>query len=239
MSVGVYVAVFAIAFVAATVQGSTGFGNGLIAAPFFRLLHPELLPAPIVLVSLIVTLWVLRNNTRLSDVRDVSPALAGRFVGIGIALVLLAQLSERGLSVLVGAIVLTFVVLRVSNLRLQRTNPVLVGAGLASGIGGAIAALGGAPMALLYVQDSEARDFRGPIAAYTFIGSGVTAIALILAGQVDGEALRLTAALVPPVLLGLVASRWTTPIIDRGFLRPLVLVLSGTSAVVLILSQLL
>jgi len=235
--VGVYIAVFVIAFVAATVQGSTGFGNGLIAAPFFRLLHPELLPAPIVLVSLIVTLWVLRNNTRLSDVRDVSPALVGRFVGIGIAILLLARLSQRGLSVLIGAIVFTFVVLRLTDLQLKRTRPILVGAGVASGVGGAIAALGGAPMALLYVQDSEARDFRGPLAAYTFIGSGVTAVALAVAGEVDGEALRLAAALVPAVLLGLVASRWATPIIDRGYLRPLVLALSGSSALVLMLTQ--
>ncbi|MEM7091414.1 MAG: sulfite exporter TauE/SafE family protein [Actinomycetota bacterium] len=238
MSTGVYIGVLAVMFVAATVNASTGFGQGLIAAPLFRLLHPELLPVPIVVVGLIVTLKVLRQDTRLSDVRQVVPALAGRVFGIGIALFLLATLSEVGLSVAVGVIVLAFALLRLSGLRIPQTNRSLGGAGVVSGVGGTIAALGGAPMALLYVQHAEARDFRGPIAAYTVIGSSMGLLALIIAGEFDREAFGLVLRLLPAVLLGMVASRWVTPIIDRGYLRPLVLALSGTSALVLIASSL-
>ncbi len=238
VSIGVYAAVFVVTVVAATVQSSTGFGQGLIAAPLFRLLHPDLLPVPIVTIGLLVALLVARRNTQLRDVRAIAPAVGGRFVGIGVALVLLASLSERGLSVLVGVIVLSFVVLRLLDIRLAQSTPTLAGAGVASGIGGTIAALGGAPMALLYVQHAEARDFRGPLAAYTLIGSSVTLVALLLAGQFDLEALQLIGLLLPPVAVGMVLSRWATPVIDRGYLRPLVLVLSGCSAIVLILSEL-
>lgn len=238
VSVGVYVAVFVVTVVASTVNASTGFGQGLVAAPLFRLLHPDLLPVPIVVVGLLVAVLVARRNTQLRDVRAVAPAVAGRFVGIGIALALLASLSERGLSVLVGVIVLSFVLVRVSNVRLPQSTPTLAGAGVASGVGGAIAALGGAPMALLYVQHAEARDFRGPLAAYTLIGSSVTVVALAAAGEFDLEALKLIGLLLPPIAIGMVLSRWATPIVDRGYLRPLVLVLSGCSAVVLIVSEL-
>ncbi len=237
VSIGVYVAVFIVALVASTVQSSTGFGQGLIAAPLFRLLHPDLLPVPIVVTGLLIAVLVARQNTQLRDVRAIAPAVGGRFVGIGIALVLLATLSERGLSLLVGVIVLSFVLLRVSNVRLPQSTATLAGAGAASGVGGTVAALGGAPMALLYVQHAEARDFRGPLAAYTLIGSSLTILALLLAGRFDLEALKLIGMLLPPIGCGMVLSRWATPVIDRGYLRPLVLVLSGCSAVVLILSE--
>jgi len=239
VSLGVYVGVFAVMAVAATVNASAGFGQGLVAAPLLRLLHPDLLPGPIVIAGVVIALSVVIRDGRMSDVPQVAPALAGRVVGIGIAVGLLATLSERGLSIAVGVIVLTFALLRIIDVKIPWRRRSLVGAGVASGVGGAIASLGGAPMALLYVEHAEARNFRGPISVYTLIGSSFTLLVLALVGQVDVESWKLGASLLPPIVVGVVASRWLLPIVDRGLLRPLVLVLSSVSATVLILSQVL
>lgn len=239
VSLTIYIAVFVVMVVASTVQASTGFGQGLVAAPLLRLLHPDLLPAPIVIVGLLVAISVAKRNSRRSDLPEIVPAVLGRFVGIGIAVALLAWLSEGGMSIAIGVIVLGFVALRLADVRIPRTRQSLVGAGVFSGIGGTIAALGGAPMALLYQQHAEARDFRGPMGAYTVVGSVLTVIVLTVIGELDGDAAILGLLLVPPVIVGMTLARWVTPIIDRGYLRPLVLGLSAVSATGLILGELL
>lgn len=238
MSLGVYIAVFAVMVAASTVQASVGMGQGLLSAPLLRLLHPDLLPGPIVLVGLLTGIAVMVRDSQRTDVAEVVPAIAGRAVGTGIAIALLAVLSESGLTVMIGAIVLILVILRVTGARVAKTPKTLAGAGVASGIGGTIAALGGAPIGLLYEQHARARDFRGPLAVFITAGGIFGVGSLALAGKYDDGGWLLGLALVPPVAIGWILARWVTPIVDRGFLGPIVLVLSSSSAIVLILSQL-
>lgn len=239
MTWGTYILVFGVLLVGSTVQSAAGFGNGLIAAPLLRLLHPELLPGPIVLAGLVVSISVFVRNSRRSDLPIVAPAVLGRIVGTVVAIGLLAALSDRGLSIAIGLIVLTFALLRIAGVQIERTTPTLGAAGLVGGVGGTIAALGGAPMALLYEQHAQARDFRGPMGWYTVVGGSASVALLLVSGELDSEGLRLGLALMPPVAVGLFISRWVTPIIDRGFLRPLVLGLSIFSALALLAGEIL
>lgn len=211
MSWAVYAGVFMVVVVGATVQMSVGMGHGLIAAPLLRLLHPELLPGPIVIAGFFVSAVLATRNSHRSDLAEVVPAIIGRLVGIGIALALLAKLSERGLTVVIGVIVLTIVALRVAGVRVARTTTSLSGAGVASGIGGTIAALGGAPMGLLYEQDTTARDFRGPMGAFLTVGAAITIVSLVAVGELDGEAALLGLALLPPIAVGALLAPRVTP----------------------------
>ena len=238
MSIGVYLAVCGVLLVASTVQSSAGFGHGLIAAPVLRLLHPDLLPGPIVVAGFAVAIGVARRNSKRADLPEMVPALSGRVVGNVIAVVLLSLLSDRGLSVAIGVIVLAFVGLRYAGVGIPRTNTSLAGAGVVSGVGGTIAALGGAPMALLYEQHTSARDFRGPMGWYTFFGSGLSVATLAVTGVYDSDAIRNAALLLPPIAVGWSLARWGTPLLDRGYLRPLVLGLSATSAAALVIGEL-
>lgn len=239
MTWGIYSLVFLVVVVASTVQSSVGMGQGLVAAPLLRLLEPDLLPGPIVLAGLLTSTVLALRNSRPGDLAQVAPAVGGRFVGSGIAIGLLAILSERGLTIVIGSVVLAFVALRLLGLRIARTLASLSGAGLVSGISGTIAALGGAPMGLLYEQHSSARDFRGPMGMYMTVGGAVSVGLLSIAGQMDGQAWLNGLALLPPLALGWLFARWVTPIVDKGFLSPIVLALSSGSALVLILSELL
>jgi len=234
---GIYALVFLSMVLASTVQSSVGMGQGLVGAPLLRLLEPELLPGPIVLAGFFTSAVLAWRNSRPSDLREVTPALVGRFVGAILAVILLSQLSERGLTVFIGAAVLTFVALRLIGVRVARSPRTLLGTGVASGVGGTIASLGGAPMGLLYEQHVAARDFRGPLGAFQTVGGIVSVALLTVAGQMDGQAWLFGLALLPPIAVGWVLARWVTPIVDRGFLSPAVLVMSSASATVLILSE--
>ncbi len=238
MSTSVYIAVFVVMVVGSTVQASVGFGQGLVTAPLLRLLHPELLPGPIVIAGFFVSCMVIVRNSRWGDVDELKPALAGRVVGIGAALVLLASLSDRGLTIVIGAMVLAFVFARLFGVRIERTPAALGIVGAASGVSGTIAALGGAPMALVYAQHSEARDFRGPMGIYQAVGSLLTLIALVAANKMGWHEARLGLLLLPPIIVGSIAARWVTPVVDRGYLAPIVLGLSATSALVLLVGEL-
>lgn len=237
MTWGVYLAVFAVVLVGSTVQTSVGMGQGLVAAPLLRILHPDLLPGPLVIAGLAVSLLLAAGNSRRGDIVEVVPALVGRTLGIGMAIGLLSVLSERGLTVVIGTIVLSIVGLRVVGFTLARTRRTLFGTGIASGIGGTIASLGGAPLGMLYAQDTSARDFRGPMGVFMSIGGAITVAGLFLAGEVGVEATLLGLSILPPVAVGWYVARWVTPLVDRGLLGPVVLVLSATSATVLILSE--
>jgi uncharacterized membrane protein YfcA len=237
MSWEVYLAVFAVLVVGSTVQSSVGMGQGLIAAPLLRTLHPDLLPGPIVIAGFAVSLLLAVRNSRRSDIAEVVPALVGRTIGIGIALGLLAVLSERGLTVVIGVIVLTAVGLRIVGLHIARTRSTLFGAGIASGVGGTIAGLAGTPMGLLYAQDTDGRDFRGPMGIFLTVGAVITLVGLVLAGELDLAGTWLGLALLPPIFVGWQLARVVTPLVDRGLLGPVVLILAGTSATVLILSE--
>lgn len=239
MSWQVYAAVFVVMVVASTVQSSVGMGQGLLSSPLLRLLHPELLPGPVVLAGFLTSFVLMLRNSRRSDVRETLPAIAGRAVGIGLAVALLAVLSERGLTLTIGGIVLLLVVLRLAGLKIERTPRALASAGIASGVGGAIAGLGGAPLGLLFEQHARARDFRGPMGVIMAVGGAITVVAFVLAGELDREGWLMGLALLPPIAVGWLLARWVTPIVDRGFLGPAVLIMSAGSATVLILGELL
>jgi len=225
--------------VASTVQASAGMGQGLISAPLLRLLEPDLLPVPIVIAGLLTTAVVAKRNSQLADLHQVKPAIVGRIIGNVMAVGLLFALSDRGLTIGIGLIVLFYVGLRLAGLHVPMSTGSLTAAGVASGIGGTIAALGGAPMGLLYEQHAQARNFRGPLGAFGMVGVSLSIVILAIAGEFDTRALGLSLALIPPLLFGWLLAKWVTPIIDRGFLSPLVLGISSASAVVLLASELL
>lgn len=237
MTPGVYLAVFVVVVAGSTMQSSVGMGQGLVSAPLLRLLEPDLLPGPIVLAGFLTGTVLAIRNSKVADAREVTPAILGRFAGAGVAIALLAALSERGLTIMIGVIVLVLVAARVCGLKIPRKPVTLAGTGFVSGISGTIAALGGAPMGLLYEQHARARDFRGPMGVFQMVGGAASVALLTIAGQMDGRAWALGLALLPPLMLGWLLARWVTPIVDRGLLGPLVLIVSGASATVLILSE--
>ncbi len=237
MTVSIYVAVFVVMAVASTLQSSIGMGQGLVAAPLLRLIEPDLVPGPIVVAGVLTSAVLALRNTRVADVREVAPAIVGRFVGAVVAVALLAALSERGLTITIGLMVLGLVAVRLSGLRIPRSPTSLAGTGVVSGVSGTIASLGGAPMGLLYEQHTRARDFRGPMGAFQMIGGAVSVLLLNIAGEMDGRSWKLAALLLPPLALGWILAHWVTPIVDRGLLGPLVLAVSSVSALVLIATE--
>src|SRR6185295_4754247 len=109
--------------------------------------------------------------------------------------------------------------------------------GVESGVFGTAAGIGGPPLALLF-QHHDGPVVRSTLGASFFFGTLFSLLALSIAGQVELGHLGLAAALVPAVLLGFLASRALRRVLDRGWLRPAVLVFAAVSGAVAIVNGL-
>lgn len=226
---------FATAVVAlgALLQGSIGFGLGLIASPLLLLVDARLVPAPLLLSSGLLTILLTHRERRDVLTADLKWSLGGRVLGTGAALVILSLLSPERLGVVLGTLVLLGVALSVSGWHLPPVPRILVGAGLLSGFMGTIVSIGGPPIALVYQHESGPR-IRGTLSAFFVVGVTLSLAGLAAVGRFGRQEIALGLALLPAILLGFLLSQHTARWLDRGYVRPTLLLVSGASAVAVI-----
>lgn len=210
-----------------------GFGIALVAAPVLIIIDPRLVPAGMLVVSCAAPWATLVQEWRHIDWWGLRWSLLGRLAGTGAGVWLVAVLSSSGIGVAVAVMVLTAVAVSVSGVHLGITRARLVVAGALGGVGGTATAIGGPPMAVLY-QHQHGPTIRATLAAFFAVGQVVSLTALLASGVVDVRAAWTGALLVPGTVVGAVLARRLRGHVDAGRMRPAVLTVAGTSAVVLL-----
>jgi uncharacterized protein len=231
-------AVLAAITAGAVVQGCIGFGGNLVAVPVVALVDPGLVPGPMLVQVLALTLLMVRDERDHMDRPAVGWALVGRVPGAVVGAWALRTLDGDGIGVLFGAAILTAVLISASGWILPRTPRTLVGAGAVSGFTGTTTSVGGPPIALVFQRDSGP-VIRSSLSAFFIAGTLITIAVLVVAGEFAGGDLAMGIALLPATVVGyLVSGRFRT-VLDRGWTRPALLALSAVSATVLLLRSLL
>lgn len=217
-----FVAIFVTVFAGALVQGSIGFGLNLIAVPVIAVYQPAVLPAASIIFALPMTLGsALRERTQI-DRNAVLWTTLGRLPGIVLGAWVVSRLSTEALSLVIGAIVLFAVVMSLTTMRITIDRRSQATAGFLGGLMGTASSIGGPPLALLY-QYEPGPTMRATLGAAFLIGSGLSLGALGVAGEVSKLHWHFGLTMVPAILLGLFASRFTHSKLDAGWLRPCVL----------------
>ena len=229
MSGGGLALVLAAVLVGAVVQGSIGFGLNLIAAPVLALVDPDLVPGPAIVIAFVMTLLVASREWRDIDLRDVRWAFYGRIPGSLAGAAAVAVLSQRSLSLAIGAAVLVAVAITATGVHVTPTRGVLVGAGAVSGLMGTASSIGGPPMAMA-LHGSTGAAMRGTLSAFFLLGTIMSVVLLAAVGEFGTDDLVASVILLPPVLIGFVASRHVAPHVDGARLRTGVLALSTLAA---------
>lgn len=226
------------ALAGAAVQGSVGIGLGLLAAPVFTLLEPSLVPGTILLVTSVLPL--LTSFRELTDVdwSGLAFALLGRAPGTVLGVAVVATQPRALIAVVVAVVVLGACLLSVTTWHARPTPRALVAAGAISGVSGTATSIGGPPVALLY-QRSSGATLRSTMGLYFLVGNVTSVVALAGAGQMAGRDLLRAAALLPFVVAGFLLSGPLRRRVDGPHLRRAVLVLSSTSALLLLVRTLL
>lgn len=222
-----------IVVVGAIVQGSIGFGLGLLAAPVLAVIDPDFLPVSVVVAVIPLGIGVVAHERAHIVWSEVGYALTGRLPGVIGGAWLVRTLGTRAVSIAIAVSVLLAVLGSITRVRFRPTNRNLVVAGFASGITGTAAGIGGPPMALTY-QRSNPEELRSTLGAYFTIGALMSFAALALGGAVGRRELELSALLVPATLVGLGLSRVAVRYLPASTLRPVILVICSVSALVLL-----
>ena len=223
--------------VGAVLQGSLGFGLGMFSVPFLVLIDPRLVPGPLLFASVGLTILISYREWHGIRFGELKWALAGRVMGIAVAIAALVIVPAERIAIAFGVLVLLAVGLSASGLHVRPTPRTLIGAGTLSGFMGTSVSIGGPPMALLY-QHASGAHLRGTLSAYFLVGVALSLVGLHFAGKFGREEVLLGTALLPGILVGFVVSRWTAGILDRGYTRTGVLLVSAAAAVLVILKQL-
>ncbi len=220
-------------FVGAVVQGSVGFGMGLVAAPVLTLLDPSLMPGAIQVTNMTLPLFTLAVEWRRVDWRGLGFAVLGRLPGSVIGAAIVVYISIHHLGIFVGAMVLVAVILTARAVSLPRNGFTITSAGFVSGITGTATGIGGPPIALVY-QTAKGPEIRATLAMFFFLSAAQSLVILALVGHLPARALGAGAVLVLPMIAGFLVSGPLRRYLDGGKVRIAVLVVAAVSAVVLV-----
>ena len=159
LSLGQMILACLVMTVGAAVQGSVGFGAGLLAAPILVMIEPQLVPGSVLIAALVLGTLMLRREHQSIDVSGLCWVLAGRLPGTVIALATMAALPESGLVIAVGAMVILGAAISASGLHWGPTPATLTVSGILAGFMSTTSSVGGPPLALTY-QRSAGDELR-------------------------------------------------------------------------------
>jgi uncharacterized membrane protein YfcA len=226
--------VISIVTVGSVIQGSVGFGLGPLAVPLLFLIDPIFIPGPLILAALLLTLLMFFRERAAVDFHGMQWAILGRVIGTLVGAFVLTIVSGSQMVLLLAGLVILAVIINASGLRVKPVSWTILGAGTLSGFMAIVAAIGGAPMALIY-QDEAGPRIRSTLAGIFVIGIILALVSLIVIGRFGYVELLVALLMMPGILIGYYISSRTKKYLDRGYIRIAVLSVSALAAMVLVI----
>jgi hypothetical protein len=223
--------------VGAVLQAATGMGTGVLIVPLLALIDLNLVPGPAVMASMALSLPMAWRGRRHIAYGDLKPLMAGLVAGCSVGALGLASIPTERVGVAFAVVILATVVVTSVGVRLPFNRRSLVSVGVIAGVMGASSGVGAPPIALLY-QHREGPELR-PTLAFVYAASSVIILVfLTLFGRFGLREIGLALVLVPGYILGYLLAAPLARILDGGYSRVAVLVLSTVSALALLLRSL-
>lgn len=227
-------AVVAIAvLLGAMTQTSVGLGLGLVSAPVMTIATPSLMPGALIMLAATLPFFTLVREHRDIDWFGLGWSMPWRIVGTVAGVWIVTAITTDTLERVVGAVVLLGVLLTARAVVVPINRGTLAGAGFVSGVTGTATSIGGPPFALLY-QHRPPHQIRSTIAVFFTAGAALSLIGLAVAGELTVDEVKAAAALVPVLALGVLVGTRLRSRLPLTVMRPALLMVSGASAVVLI-----
>lgn len=215
-------------------QGSVGFGIGLITVPLLALIDPLFVPGPLLLSALLLSFLMSSREKHASDSFEIRLALIGRVIGVIVAGILLYFLPSQKMTILCGLLVILAVIFSYFDWNVQLTKMNITGVGILSGFMSTSAAIGGPPVALLY-QNASGSRLRSTLSRFFVFGIMLSLSTLAIIGRFGLQEIKMTLYLLPGVVIGYLGSSRLILIVDNSnWTKKAVLLVSVVSAVVVI-----
>jgi uncharacterized protein len=195
-------AICAIAFVAGTARGFSGFGAALIFMPLASsVAAPRLVAALLLIIDIFAAAPLVPNAWRQADRKATAVMVLGALIGVPIGTWLLSRLDPVTTRWIISGFVIALLALLLSGWRYRGKDhaAIAVGIGTLSGFCSGLAQTGGPPVVGYWLgRPIETKIARANIMLF-FAGSAVfSAVSYTASGLITSDAIRL-ALVVGPV----------------------------------------
>src|SRR3954469_230074 len=218
-------AVVAIAFLAAFVNGALGYGFSSLTVPvglvFFanRVLNPAL-----VLVEVSINLYVLVINRQAVRTvwKRVWPIVVGLAPGVALGSYALASVHPDWLKLATYSLLLPLILVQAAGLRYPIRAERAIGLPFGAGLGFlySVTTISGPPLAVFFNnQGLVKQDFRAGLAIIRVAESSLTALAYWHLGLFTAQTFGLASTLLPCVLVGVPLGAWVIRKLDAETFR--------------------
>jgi uncharacterized membrane protein YfcA len=207
-------ALVALTFGAAIVNGALGYGFSSITVPVAllfltnRVLNPALVPIEVVLNAWV--LWV--NRAALPAIwRRVSPIVVGLLPGVLLGTVIVSTLSPGWLKFSTYVVLLPLILLQAAGWRRPIKAERAAGFAFGGGVGVlySVTTISGPPLAIaLNNQGVAKQEFRAALGFVRLAESSLTAAAYFYAGLFTIDSARLIPLILPSILVGVPIGTW-------------------------------
>jgi len=213
-----------VTLLAGLVRGFTGFGAGLLMAPWFvMMLGPSRAVPVLVALELVASARLVPAALREIDPRSTLSLGLPACLAVPLGSLLLVGLDPVLVRRAISLIILVFVVALASGWRYRRkpSSIALAAAGTSSGLLSGFGGVGGPPVVLLLISGPETTTRnRATLIVFFAMTQTAATVAFAFHGLLVGEVLLRTALLAPVFLLGThLGASWFHPGRDRLYRR--------------------
>jgi uncharacterized membrane protein YfcA len=208
------IALAVITFLAAIVNGALGYGFSSITVPLAllfldnRVLNPALIVVEVALNAYV--LWV--NRRAAAEVaRRVLPVVLGLVPGVIAGTIIVSRVDPAVLRLATYVVLLPLILLQAGGYRrpIHAEHAFGLVFGVAVGILYSVTTISGPPLAvLLSNQGLVLYQFRAALGLIRLAESSVTGVSYLAARLVTAESIKLAAAIVPSVIVGVPIGAW-------------------------------
>jgi len=214
-------------------QMATGVSVGMIIVPFLAMISVTLVPVPVIFASLTLTVMMAYKGRKHIDLNNVKEIAIGMLAGIFVAVFVLANTHVEYLGVLFGVLILISVgiSIKVKTFKLTPTKNYL--GGLFAGTMGAMAAVGGQILALLF-QNHPLESIKATLAfLYTLFSIAMLAIFYYF-GEFSSDQMISGFYMMPGFLIGFFISPYFVKYFKAKYSKVVVLGMATLGSLMLI-----
>ena len=226
-------------FAAALVQGVTGFGFVIVAAPVLTIyLEPTLVVPVMLLQSVVLNAAIMVDGYRWINLRRVWALMLAGAALTPIGAALLIGLDAAVIKVLVGVVVGVTAVGMLLGLQRTASRELLasIPVGAISGVLGGATGLSGAPVVLFFTNQSvDPKESRANLVFYFQVLNLIALPSFAVGGILTRDVFVLSLELLPGALVGVGAGIWLAPRVAVPVFRRIslfIVLLAGVGAIV-------
>lgn len=217
-------------------QMISGISVGIIIAPFLALISYTLIPAPIMMASLTLTIMMSIKYRKFVDIKSVYMLSLGVSIGVIATIFILKFIDTSNLNLLFGVLTLlaVFISIKIKNIHLR--GKFAFSTAIISGIMGSLASVGGQLLSLLY-QNHNLNTIKASLSFIYTIFSLFMLITFYYSGNLHQEQIIFGFYMMPGFIIGFLISPFFVSKFNPNYIKITILFLASFGGVMLIVKH--